>query len=141
MHHLNLRCSVRRLRMTASAAVGNANSVRAPVRCRHVGRGRPTRQAIAGAWVVQCWGVHSPPRGEGETPVRNVPDRDDSFWQMVGDIVRETSPVMRCCFLTGLGIGVGAAIWFIVPMVSTKAVTAAYGLRGRRLDIAFGALI
>ena len=73
--------------------------------------------------------------------MRNVPDRDDSFWQMVGDIVRETSPVMRCCFLTGLGIGVGAAIWFIVPMVSTKAVTAAYGLRGRRLDIAFGALI
>jgi hypothetical protein len=47
-----------------------------------------------------------------------VPDREDSFWQMVGDITRETSPVMRSCVLLGLGAGAGGAIWFIVKAVS-----------------------
>jgi hypothetical protein len=71
----------------------------------------------------------------------NVPDRDDSFFQMLGDILRETSPVMRCCVLAGLGVGVGAALWIIVPMVSTGAATAVYRGRGRRFDVAIGGLI
>jgi hypothetical protein len=71
-----------------------------------------------------------------------MPDREDSFWQMVGDIVRETSPVMRCCVLLGLGVGAGGAIWVVVQMLSAGAVTRAYGGRGRtRLDAAFGGLI
>jgi hypothetical protein len=75
------------------------------------------------------------------TGVAPVPEREDSFWQMVGDIVRETSPVIRCCVLIGIGVGVGGAVWIIVKMVSSGAITTVYGGRGRRLDAAFGGLI
>lgn len=70
-----------------------------------------------------------------------LPDRDDSFFQMVGDILRETSPVIACCVLLGLGVGLGGAVWVVAKMVSAGATTAAYGGRGRGLDLRIGALI
>jgi uncharacterized BrkB/YihY/UPF0761 family membrane protein len=50
-----------------------------------------------------------------------MPDHKDSFWQMVGDIVRETSPVVRSCVLLGLCTGVGGAIWLMVKVIAAAA--------------------
>jgi hypothetical protein len=55
-----------------------------------------------------------------------MPDREDSFWQMVGDIVRETSPIMRCCVLLGLGAGMSGAIWVIVKVMMSLGADVVY---------------
>jgi len=66
--------------------------------------------------------------------MHNVPDREDSFWQMLADIVRETSPIMGCCILLGLGAGIGGAVMILYPIVNDPAM-ATIGTRRRTMPV------
>jgi hypothetical protein len=49
--------------------------------------------------------------------------REDGFFAMLDDMLREMSPVMRRCTLIGLGLGVGGVVlYLLVPFAGAKPI-------------------